>query len=376
MENGLTSSPKATKSAVRDIRLDALRGLLLIIMTIDHLPTVLWKVTYEWVGYVSAAEGFVFLSGFVSGLTYTRVSLQQGNSEARRRASLRARMIYFFHLCTFIALLFALRPIPPDARWSEPWLPLFRQNAVISILMGATFLSQPQFLCVLPLYCVLVFAAPHIISQFKNGNASLVIGTSISLWMVDQFHVTALLLSSLPPGLPVNLGAFDFLAWQGIFIVGLYCGFKYYTHDCQRFPIPISVTMYAGIVILVLFLCRHNVFFGRSFSDAMNGLADRTTLGIVRVLNFSALCVFITSFSWSKKHNFLLKSLAYLGRNSLQVFSFQIFLVYAMNVWWGETDHQGWPAGSLMAAVCITSLYLPAWISEQVKRSGRIALIG
>jgi len=50
----------------RDRRIDTLRGMLLIIMTVDHLGGWLTVITGQSLGYVSAAEGFIFLSGFVS----------------------------------------------------------------------------------------------------------------------------------------------------------------------------------------------------------------------------------------------------------------------------------------------------------------------
>jgi hypothetical protein len=52
----------------RDSRLDMLRGLCLVLMTVDHLPiNPLFRFTNQTLGFVSAAEGFVFISGVVSG---------------------------------------------------------------------------------------------------------------------------------------------------------------------------------------------------------------------------------------------------------------------------------------------------------------------
>ena len=47
----------------RRAELDALRGLLLVLMTITHLPTRYSVYSSQIFGFVSAAEGFVFLSG-------------------------------------------------------------------------------------------------------------------------------------------------------------------------------------------------------------------------------------------------------------------------------------------------------------------------
>ncbi len=50
--------------------IDALRGLMLVLMTVTHLPTRLTDPLGQPFGFVSAAEGFVLLSAFVAGLVY------------------------------------------------------------------------------------------------------------------------------------------------------------------------------------------------------------------------------------------------------------------------------------------------------------------
>jgi hypothetical protein len=51
----------------RQPELDALRGLMLMLMTLAHLPTHAQVVTNQQLGFVSEAEGFVFLSAFLTG---------------------------------------------------------------------------------------------------------------------------------------------------------------------------------------------------------------------------------------------------------------------------------------------------------------------
>jgi hypothetical protein len=58
----------------RIIELDGLRGWLLIIIACNHLyGGYVTQFTREPFGFVSAAEGFVFLSGFVAYLVYARL---------------------------------------------------------------------------------------------------------------------------------------------------------------------------------------------------------------------------------------------------------------------------------------------------------------
>src|SRR4051794_21849559 len=89
----------------RDIRLDALRGLLLVVMTMDHFPSSFFELTYESLGYITAAEGFVFLAGLVAGQVYCRYSSYENRQSLLKRALKRAGIIYTFNVLTFISLL-------------------------------------------------------------------------------------------------------------------------------------------------------------------------------------------------------------------------------------------------------------------------------
>jgi hypothetical protein len=46
----------------RRIELDAARGVMLLWMTLTHLPTLISTYANQPFGFVSGAEGFIFLS--------------------------------------------------------------------------------------------------------------------------------------------------------------------------------------------------------------------------------------------------------------------------------------------------------------------------
>ena len=76
--------------------IDALRGLMLVLMTFTHLPTRFTDPLGQPFGFVSAAEGFVLLSAFVAGLVYTRISDSKGVDAMRRSTWRRVRRCSFF----------------------------------------------------------------------------------------------------------------------------------------------------------------------------------------------------------------------------------------------------------------------------------------
>ena len=60
--------------------LDALRGLMLVWMTLTHLPTVLTTYVNQPFGFISASEGFLFLSALFTGRIYFRLAQRDGHS--------------------------------------------------------------------------------------------------------------------------------------------------------------------------------------------------------------------------------------------------------------------------------------------------------
>src|SRR5918912_292600 len=80
----------------RDLRVDLLRGFCIFAMVVDHFggDSWLYAVTGGNRFYVSAAEGFIFISGFVMGQASRNKRDRSGLPTAMREALLRARTLY------------------------------------------------------------------------------------------------------------------------------------------------------------------------------------------------------------------------------------------------------------------------------------------
>jgi hypothetical protein len=359
------------QTKTRDIRLDAFRGLFLVGMTIDHLPSVLSKWVYEALGFVTAAEGFVFLSGLVAGLLYTRVAIKEGDRAMWTRACKRAALIYSYHFAVFLLVLAALRTVAPkEFLWSN-WRISIEGSLPTAILSGALLVYQPWLLDVLPMYCVFVLLTPIIIRRAQAGKSVYVLGTSFLVWALAQYRFRDFLSHSLFSGVPVHLGDFDVLGWQFLFVIGVLMGFSRYQSDercLERFrpAIPIALALVMG-----LFLCKHRFISGLLPSDDWALLAGKKSLGPLRLMNFFALC-FLTLFAAKHvKPGLITRVLAYLGKHSLQVFSFQILL--AFGVFW--THQRGLFVDPIeeviVVVICLNSLFACAWVAELVKRGRR-----
>src|SRR5258708_17548509 len=91
-----------TDGKSRDARLDALRGLSVLIMAAVHVATPLSHLLQEPFGYISAAEGFVFLGACLAGFVYGKTWLRSDWKTMARRAWARVRTIYIAHLALIV----------------------------------------------------------------------------------------------------------------------------------------------------------------------------------------------------------------------------------------------------------------------------------
>lgn len=86
--------------------IDALRGVSLVWRTLAHLPTHPSDLVNEPFGFVSSAEGFVFLSALLIARLYIRQAAEAG-AAVRPKLWKRALRIYGYHL-VLLALAFTM----------------------------------------------------------------------------------------------------------------------------------------------------------------------------------------------------------------------------------------------------------------------------
>jgi hypothetical protein len=69
----------------RFIEFDVLRGVLLLMMSIDHSPSSLRRFTDQPLGFFSTAECFVFVSAFLAGMLFRKRAEKLGFAAAALR---------------------------------------------------------------------------------------------------------------------------------------------------------------------------------------------------------------------------------------------------------------------------------------------------
>ena len=185
--------PDTTKTSAgkrrlpRDTRVDALRGLALLMIFIDHVPgNLLSLVTLRNFGFSDAAELFVLLSGFSSMIAYGGSFDRDGAVAGLRRVLLRCVRLYVFQALLLLVVLalvgawfryFGLEPSPSA---------LYVRSGLRGLQHSLTLQAQPSAMNILPLYIVLLALFPLIYGLIRISPL-LALATSGALWVWVNF---------------------------------------------------------------------------------------------------------------------------------------------------------------------------------------------
>jgi hypothetical protein len=347
----------------RNIYIDALRGLMLVTMTIHHFPSLFDNYTFESLGYVQAAEGFVFLSGLVAGRVYARYNAAESGTLLWKRTLTRAGFIYSVHLLTFFTF-FSLSVLFSVRTWGlETWTSRFYEHPVPALLMGITLLYQPQFLDILPMYAVFILTVPLAVQLAEKNRLRLILFFSAAVWSLAQFGLGNCVYTALAKVCPVYLGMFDIFAWQFLFVLGVCIGIRGTTgYIPSRFRPLILIVC---IAVAAFLFCTRYGFISHEVRFKVESLSVKLTLGPIRLVNFAAFAFIVQSgLPWLTK-NLFVEGLAVLGRHSLEVFTFHILLLYFFFGLFNTSGSKEWwdllLVGSLFLPACLLEKYPNPW---------------
>lgn len=329
----------------RDLRIDLVRGLALMIIFINHMPgNIVAAVTPHAYGFSDAAEIFVLLSGVSAALAFGRVIDGQGLAAGAVKVAARVRTLYVAHLAVFLAVV-GLVALAVERTENPLYIETINITPVLadplkalSHVLGLTY--QPNFLDILPLYVVLLAAFP-LIHLAAKASPLATLAASVLLW-----RVAATAGITLPNG---NGGwTFNPFAWQVLFTLGVIVG------QAMRAGLTLprggagprlidaaAVGMVAFAAIVMLAPANPFAFLGQAVADLSLG-TDKGNLAPVRLLHVLALAwLFVrlvpAGTAWLK-HG-AAQALSRTGSHSLEVFCAGTVLSVFGQVVIVETQH-------------------------------------
>lgn len=207
--------------AVRSVEVDFLRGVVLIVIAIDHISLgVLSYAMLHNYAYCDAAEVFVFLGGYASAASYTGIAARRGESAALQRFVKRAWEIYRAYLLTAalmlacgaaLARLSVASPLTADTAW-----PVFAQHPLRTLADVALLAQQPFLSAVLPMYVLFALTVPVCVPLARRAPV-VAFAASLAVWLAAPW------LASLLPGAANGGWPFNPFAWQLMFMLGVLC---------------------------------------------------------------------------------------------------------------------------------------------------------
>ena len=319
----------------RRTEIDAVRGLMLVWMVCTHLPTFLPDYTNQPFGFVSASEGFIFLSALFTGRIYFRLAEREGYQPMRQRLLLRTLRLYGYHA---LLLAFAfLVAVPIAASGNRPQLHnlldfYFMVGAKQAVIEAFLLIYRPPLLDILPMYILFLLVTPLALTLARRIGWATILSGSVTLWLLAHLGFRQaehdFVNRVLGIRIPLNeMGSFDFWGWQVMWILGLWFGVRWASDNLPIEDWARKVWIPALVVFLTLLPLRYAVGRGLEL-HSFEPLFNKWHFGAVRLINFAAAAVLLVRFQ-SVLRPLAFRPLVLLGQASLQVFCVHVLFTFA-----------------------------------------------
>ncbi len=375
----LSSWNYAAAAGKRELRIDFLRGFIMLIVITVHMDyySLYSFVVWERLGIISSAEGFVALSGMVLGMVYCRKVAEDGWNKCAARMFDRSFqlyrinlgvvfVVYGLNLLPFVDAFEVMNYVTPSGDKVYPLYP--PSDAGMKALIGNALLlkSGPHQFQVMGLYVILLAAAPFIFWCPLHGRTRLILAISWVLYLINWAR----------PGRPTGAQfeyAFPLLTWQLLFVHGLVLGVHKDAIVAFFRGFRAHVLMGCAVVFAFMFWmltmnnpnpmlpdwARFEFITAGDFYRLRGEWFGKSTLGLGRLVNNAALFVMalgLLTVLWRPINRALGWLLIPLGQASLYVFIVHVFFVLAASLTpWHEMNNF-W-LNTLMHSIAILGIW-------------------
>lgn len=368
----------------RDLRIDLMRGIALVMMVVAHteVMSIFNIFTWERFGLTTGAEGFVILSGFMLGMLNRARLHKVVLLTVSWGLYLRAWKIYRVNIIIILSFLglayipfinvfevthftdrfsgtsWSLYPVTPQIK--ETWF-----NIILYLQIG------PHQTQILGLYIFLLLLSPLFLAMLQKGKVLWLLSLSLLVygcWQRWPMRVTAAEFEF----------AFPLLAWQFIFVLGMSCG--WYKEELLSFartpPGKVAVTAMVLVALILGFIAQNhtNPFMPPAllmhtispadFNAFYHTWAAKNGLGPIRVLN--DICLMVTvylllTWCWQPIYRLTGWFLIPLGQRSLYTFILHVYVVLVVSQFVTfDLWRQEWMMNTFVHAAALGALWLMA----------------
>lgn len=367
----------------REIDIDAARGFMLAWMTMVHLPTAVTPWINQPFGYVSASEGFIFLSALFTGRIYYRLLAREGVGKMNLRLVTRTLRLYGYHvmLLLFAFVVAAHYAIGAQRQALYNLLDFYFAAGPARAIRDALLLVyRPPLLDIIPLYIIFLLISPLVIVMSTRISWKWILGGSFALWLGAQFGLREASYSVLHHfflRIPLNeMGAFDLWGWQLVWVAGMWCGVHWAKDDLPAEEWARRLWIPAAVIVVGMFALRYAQLFGLDFGHYAP-LFDKWHVGAVRLVNCSAAAILLIRFR-EKVQPLAIRPLVLMGQSSLQVFTMHFLFCFLGLGMVGNADRIfGWRqvallVGTFAALLLIAKVYARPELAAQGSTGGDV----
>ena len=375
-------APAIPKKTARVVELDILRGFLLLWMALTHLPTWASNLSNQTFGFVSGAEGFIFLAAFMVGQIQFRAEKKRGDMGALRDIAKRTARVYIYH-CALLLVAFTLVALIGVKFHRDPLrnlLSFYLDKPKQAVIAAALLLYRPSLLDILPMYVVFMALTPLARQIAKRWSWEPVLYASFLVWAGAQFGLRAWVYRHTNLfGLNVpetSTGAFDLFGWQLLWMVGLALGTIYAeslaSDEAKKgIKLPrwlLGLSSLVASILLVLRYCPVDTWID---PNVYGWLIDKWHLAPVRIFNFTALAILLVKYGTRIAAIPIFPPLAALGRASIEVFSVHVLCCLGADALSHQADPDfSWWVQIVILSVTISAMFLTArahqiWVSRR-----------
>ena len=365
----------------RKPELDALRGLFLVWMTLTHLPTRASDLVNQPFGFVSSAEGFVFLSALLVARLYIRKA-REDEVGLRTKLWKRALRIYGYHVMLLIFAFTAAAWVGVHThRLALTNLLTFYLAHPFTAIIGSLLLIYcPPLLDILPMYIIFLVASPYILAFAARRGWNLLLSASGLIWLLAQFGLRTwahnLVVSFTHLRIPQQeTGAFNLFAWQFIWILGMWLGAESAEHGLPFRKLP-RIAYFIATALCLFFLGVRHYWLGPYLTQQNLGIQlDKWQLGPYRMVNLIAFSIVLYGLRKPVKRIVLIEPFLTLGKASLEVFCAHIVFVFiALALLYGEFTQLNGRYSTFVLAFTFAGLILVALREIRLKQTEKAAV--